>query len=65
MEQQDNVGSAILIIQGDDALSTRLGVGTAKALIGAVHNATTGAELEFGEEAGPAVLVIDALIVPK
>ena len=61
----NNVGSAILIIQGDDALCTRLGVGTAMSPIGAVNNAAMGTELKFGEEAGPAVLVIDTLIVPK
>ena len=32
---------------------------------GTVHNASTGAELEFGEEGGPAVLVVYALIVPE
>ena len=33
------------------------------ALESAVHDAATGAELEFGEESGQAVLVVDALIV--
>ena len=32
---------------------------------GTVYNASMGAELEFGEEGGPAVLVVDALIVPE
>ena len=32
---------------------------------GTVHNAATGVELEFREEAGLAVFVVDALIVPE
>ena len=35
------------------------------ALIGAVNNATMGAELKFREEGGVTVLVVDALIVSK
>ena len=33
--------------------------------IGAVNDAAMGMELKFREETGPAVLVIDALIVSK
>ena len=40
-------------------------VGAVMALIGAVNNATTGAELNFKEECGPAVPVVDTFIVSK
>ena len=46
-------------------MSARLEVGAVMALIGAVNNATTGAELNFKEECGPAVLVVDTFIVSK
>ena len=35
------------------------------SLVGAVDIATTDAELKFGEEHGPAVLVVDTFIVSK
>ena len=46
-------------------MSARLEVSAAMALIGAVDDATTGAELKFREEGGATVLVVDALIVSK
>ena len=63
--ERDNVGSAILIIRGDNTLSAGLEVSTAMALIGAVDDATMGAELKFREEHGATVLVVDTLIVSK
>ena len=60
-----SVGNAILIIRGDDTLGPRLGVSTMMAFIGAVDDATMGAELKFREECGPAVLVVDTFIVSK
>ena len=63
--ERDNVGSAILIIRGDDMLSARFEVSTVMALIGAVNDATMGAESKFGVEGGPTVLVVDTFIVAK
>ena len=60
-----NIGKAILIIRGDNTLSARLEVSVVVALIGAVNDASTGAELKFGEECGLAVLVVDTFIVSK
>ena len=53
----------ILIIGGDDTLGPRLEISAVVAFMGTVDDTAMGAKLEFGEEGGVTVLVVDPLIV--